>query len=64
MLSIDNPCFKQMASLIYPYELELNKANSTNTEAPYLDLDLSINIGIVSPKFNDEQDVDFKIHCS
>ena len=37
LLDIDNPCFKQMASQIYPYELELNKANSINTEAPYLD---------------------------
>ena len=28
MLNIDNPCFEGMVSLIYPAELQLNKANS------------------------------------
>ena len=34
--------FEQMVSQIYPTELHLNMANSSDTEAPFLDLDLSI----------------------
>ena len=41
---------------IYPTELQLNKANSADTEAPFLDLDLSITNGIVSSKFYDKRD--------
>ena len=40
LLNIDNPYFEQMVSQIYHTELQLNKANSTNTEAPFLDLRL------------------------
>ena len=40
----------------YPTKLQLNKANSSDTEAPFLDLNLSITNGIVSSfvfvKFN------------
>ena len=42
LLKIDNPYFEQMVGQIYPTELKLNKANSTDTEAPVLDLNLSI----------------------
>ena len=38
LLTIDNPYFEQMVGLIYPTELQLNKANSSDTEAPFLDL--------------------------
>ena len=48
LLNIDNPCFEQMVSQIYPTELQLNKANSSDSEAPFLDLDLSITNGKVS----------------
>ena len=41
LLHIDNPYFEQMVSQIYPTELWLNKANSSDTEAPFLDLNLS-----------------------
>ena len=37
-----------MVGKIYPTELQLNKANSSDTEAPFLDLNLSITNGIVS----------------
>ena len=40
-----------MVSQIYPTELQLNKANPSDTEAPFLDLDLSITNGIVQLKF-------------
>ena len=37
--NIDNPYFEQM---VIPTELQLNKAHSSDTEAPFLDLNLSI----------------------
>ena len=56
LLNIDNPYFEQMAGQIYPTELQLNKANSSDTEAPFLDLNLSITNGIVSSKIYDIRD--------
>ena len=50
LLNIDNPYFEQMLGQIYPTELQLNKANSSDTESPFLDLNLSITNGIVSSK--------------
>ena len=54
LLNIDNPYFEQMVIQIYPSELQLNKANSSYTEAPFLDLNLSITNGIVSSKIYDK----------
>ena len=56
LLNIDNPYFEQMVGQIYPSELQLNKANSSDTEAPFLDLNLSITNGIVSSKIYDQRD--------
>ena len=42
-----------MVVQIYPTEFQLNKANSSDTEAPFLDLDLSITNGIVSSMIYD-----------
>ena len=50
LLNIDNPYFEQMVGQIYPTELQLNKANSSDTEAPFLDLNLSITNGIHNSK--------------
>ena len=51
-----------MADRIYPAELQLNKANSSDTEAPFLDLNLSIPNGTVSTKiYNKRDDFDFDI---
>ena len=33
--NIDTPYFEQMVGQIYPTELQLNKANSSDTEAPF-----------------------------
>ena len=44
-----------MVGQIYPTELQLNKANSSDTEAPFLDF-LSITNGIVSSKIYDKRD--------
>ena len=56
LLYIDNPYFEQMVGQIYPNELQLNKANSSDTEAPFLDLNLSITNGIASSKIYDKRD--------
>ena len=56
LLNIDNPHFKQMVGQIYPTDLQLNKASSSDTEAPFLDLNLSITNDIVSSKIYDKWD--------
>ena len=43
LLNIDNIHFEHMVHRIYPSELQLNKANASDTEAASLDLNLSIN---------------------
>ena len=45
-----------MVGQIYPTELHLSKANSSDTEAPFLDLNLPITNGIVSSKIYDKRD--------
>ena len=45
--------FEGMVNQIYPSELQLNKANTSDTEAPFLDLHLSISNGFVSSKIYD-----------
>ena len=45
-----------MVGQIYPTEIQLNKANSSDTEAPFLDLSLSVTNGIVSSKIYDKRD--------
>ena len=57
LLNIDNPYFEGMVNQIYPSELQLNKANNSDTEAPILDLHLSISNGFVSSKIYDKRDV-------
>ena len=55
-LNIDNPFFEGMVNQIYPHELQMNKANTSDTEAPFLDLHLSISNGFVSSKIYDKRD--------
>ena len=45
-----------MVGQIFPTELQLNKANASDTKAPFLDLNLSITNGIASSKFYDKRD--------
>ena len=62
LLNIDNVHFELMVKNIYPAELQLNKANTSDTEAPFLDLNLFITNGIVSTKNYDKRDdFDFDI---
>ena len=59
---IDNPYFEGMVNQMYPSELKLNKAITSDTEAPFLDLHLSISNGFVSSKIYDKRDdFDFDI---
>ena len=51
ILNINNVYFENMVSQIYPSELQLNKANSSDTEVAFLDLQLSISNDIFLPKF-------------
>ena len=52
LLNIDNLFFEGMVSRIYPPELQLNKANTSDTEAPFLDLHLSISNGYKRDDFD------------
>ena len=62
ILNINNAYFDNTVSQIYPSELQLNKANASDTEAAFLDLHLSISNGIVSTKIYDKRDdFDFEI---
>ena len=45
-----------MVHRIYPAELQLNKANSSDTRAAFLDLNLSIHNDIISTKIYDKRD--------
>ena len=55
-LNIDYPYLEGMVKQMYPPELQLNKANNTDTEAPFLDLHRSIANGFVSSKLFDKRD--------
>ena len=58
----DNKCFDGLISKIYPSEVQLNRANSFETEARFLDLHLSILDGFILCKFyNKCDDFDFEI---
>ena len=62
ILNINNVYFDNMVSQIYPSELQLNKAKSSDIEAALLDLNLSISNDIVSTKICDKRDdFDFAI---
>ena len=51
-----------MVNRIYPADFQLNKANSSDTEALFLDLNLFISNGTVSTKIYDKRDdFDFDI---
>ena len=56
LLNIDNTYFKQIVGQIYPTEHQLNKAKSSSSEAPALDLNLSVTNVTVSSKIYDKRD--------
>ena len=54
VLNIDNTYFDGMVNQIYPSELQLNKVNSSDTQAPFLDLHLTISDDFVSSNIYDQ----------
>ena len=42
LLDINNDFYDQLVVSVYPKELKLNKANASNTEVDFTDIDLSI----------------------
>ena len=48
ILNTNSIYFDNMVSQIYPSELQRNNASTSDTEAAYLDLQLSISYNIVS----------------
>ena len=53
---INNINFDNVISQIHPSELHINKANTSDTEASFMDLHLSLSNDIVSTKFYDKLD--------
>ena len=61
-MNIDNDFFDSMVNRIYPSELQLNKANVSDTEASFLDLHLAMSGSFVKAKIYDKRDeFDFDI---
>ena len=62
LLNSDNKYVDGLISQIYPIEFQFNKANSSETKAPFLDLHLSILDGFILCKIYDKPDnFDFEI---
>ena len=62
ILNINNVYFDNMVSQIYPSELQLYKANASDTDAVFMDLLLSISNYIVPTNIYDKRDdFDFEI---
>jgi hypothetical protein len=55
-LNIDNNHFPSLVIKIYPHELQLNKANTSDKQANFLDLNLSIENGYVTTRIYDKRD--------
>ena len=60
ILNINNVYFDNMVRQIYPSELQLNKANTSNTEATFLGLHLSISNNIVSKIYGKHDDFNYE----
>ena len=59
---MDNPLFTKEMSSIYPSELQLNKSNTSNKQASFLDLQLEITENKMNIKVYDKRDdFNFKI---
>ena len=61
ILNINNVNFDTMVSQIYPSEFQLNKANTSDTKAAFIDLHLSISNDIVTKIYDKCEDFDFEV---
>ena len=48
LLNIDHPYFEGVVNQIYPPELQLNKANTSDTEVPFLDFNPKSMINVMT----------------
>ena len=48
LLNINNGYLEKKVDTIYPKELQLNKTNTSDTGAPFLDLNLLVSDDIIS----------------
>ena len=62
ILNIYNVYSDKMVNQIYSTELQLNKANTSDTEAAFLDLHLSISVSI--KMYDKRDDFDFEMSIS
>ena len=60
ILNINNVYFNIIVSQIYPSELQLNKSHTSDSEAAFLDLHLSISNDIVSTFYEKRDDFYFE----
>ena len=60
-LHIDNPYFEGSVGRVYPHELQLNKANASDTKAPFLDLQYLFQTDFPSKIYDKRDDFDFDI---
>ena len=64
ILNIINLYFDNIVSQLYPSGHQLNKTNTSDTEAAFLNLHLSISNDIASTKHYDKRDdFDLKLFC-
>ena len=56
LLTIDNPSFAEHIPDIYPRELQLNKANTSDTEISFLDLNIKVIGGNIHTGVYDKRD--------
>ena len=62
LLNIANPYFEGMVNQIYPHELQLNKANTSDTETPFLIyIYLFLMLFFFSKIYDKRDDFDFDI---
>ena len=62
IFTIDNPEFEKHISYVYPAELQLNKANTSDKETAYLDLNIKLfGSGIQTSVFDKRDDFGFPI---
>ena len=56
ILNVDNPFFASMYKYIYPPELQLNKANESDIQASFLDLNITLKDTLIHTKIYDKRD--------
>ena len=59
IFTIDNPAFAEHISDIYPRELQLNKANTSDKETSFLDLNIKVFGNNIHTSVYDKQTLDF-----